>query len=82
VRGTGDGNRAGPGGEAIVSANWGATGDARLGDCDADSDERDRFEDDDERDDLFFVVRRAGGGGGAGASACATGRALGCCEMK
>jgi len=58
------------GGVGTVNApeNWGETGDARLGDCDAEGDERDRFDDDDvldadERDSFIFFVCRTGGGG-------------------
>jgi len=75
---------AGAGAAAAASKNCVATGDARLGDCDADGDECDRLDDDvfdaDERDDdLPFLLRWAGRGGSpdGGAVGCADG----CCEM-
>jgi len=60
-----------------ASKNCVATGDARLGDCDAEGEEWVRLEDDevfdaDERDDLPFFRCGAGASGGA---------AEGCCEI-
>lgn len=66
------------GGAGTASRNCVATGEARLGDCDAEGDEREceRLEDDDvfdadERDDfLAFLLRCAGGGAAAEGSGC------------
>ena len=71
--------RSSVGGAGTVSEeNWVvATGNARLGNCDADGDERDRFDgvlldaDSDEPDDLLFF-RRAGRGD-RGTAWCAAG---------
>ena len=69
-------------GAGTASKDCVATGDAMLGDCDAEGDERDRLDDDDdvfdvdERDDLPFLLRCVGRADG-GTAGCADG----CCEM-
>ena len=64
---------AGGGGAEAVSENCVATGDARLGDSDAEGDECERLDDDDvfdadERDDFPFLLRCAGSVAGGGAA--------------
>jgi len=71
------------GGAEAASENCVATGDARLGDCDAEGDDCERLDDDDvfdadERDDLPFLLRCAGS---VGTTCAGGGAAEGCCEM-